>query len=166
MSVSDNKDKKRKNFLTAGQPIAVNKRARYDYFLESPIEAGLQLTGSEVKSLRSGHASIAEAYVAEYGGELFLVNASIEDYKMANALATHAPKRPRKLLLHKKEIARFIGAIQREGYTVIPTRLYFNARNTAKIEIALGQGKKLHDKRATEKKRDWNREKRRLLKKD
>lgn len=163
--MTEKTDKKRKNFLTAGQPIAVNRRARHDYFLETPIEAGIQLTGSEVKSLRSGHASIAEAYVAENGGELFLINASIEEYKMANTLASHAPKRPRKLLLHKKEVDRFIGAIQREGYTLIPTRLYFNARNTAKLEIALGKGKKLHDKRATEKSRDWGREKQRLLKK-
>jgi SsrA-binding protein len=161
--MADKADKKRKNFLTAGQPIAVNKRARYDYALETPIEAGIQLTGSEVKSLRSGHASIAEAYVGEKGGELFLLNATIEDYKMANALATHAPKRPRKLLLHKKEIDRFIGAIKREGYTIIPTRLYFNGRNTAKVEIALGKGKKMYDKRATEKARDWSRNKRSLL---
>jgi len=154
----------RKNFLTAGQPIAVNKRARYDYFLEENTEAGLQLTGSEVKSLRSGHASIAEAYVGNKDGELYLINATIEGYKQANQLATHDPKRPRKLLLHKKEVGKFLGAIQREGYTIIPTRLYFNSRNMVKIEIALGKGKKMHDKRATEKSRDWGRQKRSLLK--
>jgi SsrA-binding protein len=162
--VSEKKDKKSKTFLTAGQPISVNRRARFDYALETPVEAGIQLMGSEVKSLRSGHASIAEAYVGEKNGELYLLNATIEDYKMATVVARHDPKRPRKLLLHKKEIDRFIGAIRREGYTVIPTRLYFNARNVAKLEIALAKGKKLHDKRATEKKRDWGRQKQRLLK--
>ena len=164
--MTEKKTNQRKNFLTAGQPIAVNKRARFDYALEESVEAGLQLTGSELKSLRSGHASIAEAYVGEMKGELFLINANIEEYKQANALASHLPKRPRKLLLHKKEIARFLGAIQREGYTVIPTRMYFNARNMVKIEIALGKGKKLHDKRATEKSRDWGRQKQRLLRTD
>lgn len=162
--MAEKNDKKRKTFLTAGQPIAVNRRARHDYALETPIEAGIQLSGSEVKSLRSGHASIAEAYVGEKGGELYLVNATIEDYREANKLTRHDPKRPRKLLLHKKEIDKFIGAIKREGYTIIPTRLYFNARNMAKLEIALGKGKKLHDKRATEKSRDWGRQKQRLLK--
>lgn len=161
--MAEKTDKKRKTFLTAGEPVAVNKRARFDYFLENPIEAGLQLTGSEVKSLRSGHCSIAEAYVAENGGELFLINANIEEYKQAPAHLQHAPKRPRKLLLHKKEVDKFMGAIKREGFTIIPTRMYFNGRNMVKIEIALGKGKKLHDKRATEKKRDWDRDKRSLL---
>lgn len=161
--MTDKKPIKRKAFLTAGQPIAVNKRARYDYALETPVEAGIQLLGSEVKSLREGHASIAEAYVGEKNGELYLLNSNIEEYKKAGQHLRHEPKRPRKLLMHKKEIARFIGAIKREGYTIIPTRLYFNARNTAKIQIALGKGKKLHDKRATEKNRDWGRQKNRLL---
>ncbi len=161
--MADKDDHQRKNFLTAGQPIAVNRRARHDYFLETPVEAGIQLTGTEVKSLRSGHASIAEAYVTEQGGELFLVNATIEDYAQGNMLTRHAPKRPRKLLLHKKEVDKFLGAIRRDGYTLIPTRLYFNARNMAKLEIALGKGKKLHDKRATEKSRDWERDRRSLL---
>lgn len=155
---------KRKNFLTAGQPIAVNKRARFDYFLENPIEAGIQLTGSEVKSLRQGHASIGEAYVGEKHGELYLLNANIQEYPQAPRHLQHAPTRPRKLLLHKKEVEKFMGAIRKEGYTILPTRLYFNAKNMAKLEIALGKGKKLHDKRATEKKRDWGRAKSRLLK--
>lgn len=158
------KGHQRKSFLTAGQPIAVNKRARHDYFLEAPIEAGLQLTGSEVKSLREGHASIAEAYVGEKHGELYLLNANIQEYTRAPSHLQHAPKRPRKLLLHKKEVNKYLGAIKREGYTILPTRLYFNARNTAKLEIALGKGKKLHDKRDTEKKRDWSRQKQRLMK--
>lgn len=158
------KSNKRKNFLTAGQPIAVNKRARHDYFLETPVEAGIQLTGSEVKSLREGHASIGEAYVGEKHGELYLLNANIQEYPQAPAHLQHLPKRPRKLLLHKKEVDRFLGAIKREGYTILPTRLYFNAKNMAKLEIALGKGKKLHDKRATEKAKDWGRAKQRLLK--
>jgi SsrA-binding protein len=154
---------RRKNFLTAGQPIAVNKRARYEYALETPIEAGIQLTGSEVKSLRQGHVSIAEAYVGEKGGELYLLNAHIQEYPQAPKHLQHTPKRPRKLLLHRKEVDKFMGAIKREGYTIIPTRLYFNAKNMAKLEIALGKGKKLHDKRATEKSRDWGRTKQRLM---
>jgi SsrA-binding protein len=163
MSTKDDK-KQRKNVLTAGQPIAVNRRARFDYAIETPIEAGIQLTGSEVKSLRVGHASIGEAYVGEKHGELYLLNANIQEYAQAPKHVQHEPKRPRKLLLHKKEAAKFLGAIQREGYTIIPTRLYFNSKNIAKLEIALGKGKKLHDKRATEKSRDWGRAKQRLLK--
>lgn len=157
-------DTKRRNFLTAGQPIAVNKRARYEYALEVPIEAGLQLTGSEVKSLREGHASIAEAYVGAKHGELYLLNANIQEYPQAPRHLQHDPKRPRKLLLHKKEMEKLMGAIKREGFTILPTRLYFNAKNMAKLEIALGKGKKLHDKRATEKSRDWGRAKQRLMK--
>ncbi|MBU6235547.1 MAG: SsrA-binding protein SmpB [Alphaproteobacteria bacterium] len=155
---------KRKNFLTAGQPVAVNKRARFDYFLETPVEAGIQLTGSEVKSMREGHASINEAYVGEKNGELYLLNANIQEYPQAPRHLQHTPTRPRKLLLHKKEVDKFMGAIKREGYTLIPTRLYFNSRNMVKLEIALGKGKKLHDKRATEKSRDWGRAKNRLMK--
>lgn len=160
----EKKPNQRKNILTAGQPIAVNRRARFDYALETPVEAGIQLTGSEVKSLRVGHASIGEAYVGEKGGELYLLNATIQEYPQAPAHLQHTPTRPRKLLLHKKEMAKFLGAIRREGYTIIPTRLYFNAKNMVKIEIALGKGKKLHDKRATEKSREWGRAKQRLLK--
>ena len=157
-------DHKRRHFLTAGQPVAVNRRAHYDYALETPVEAGIQLSGSEVKSLREGHASIGEAYVGEKHGELYLLNATIQEYPQAPAHLQHLPKRPRKLLLHKREVDKFLGAIRREGYTLIPTRLYFNAKNMAKLEIALDKGKKLHDKRATEKSRDWNRAKSRLMK--
>jgi len=154
----------RRNFLTAGQPIAMNRRARYDYALETPVEAGIQLTGSEVKSLREGHASIGEAYVGEKHGELYLLNATIQEYPQAPSHLQHQPTRPRKLLLHRREVDKFLGAIRREGYTIVPTRMYFNAKNIAKIEIALGKGKKLHDKRATEKSRDWGRAKQRLFK--
>ena len=162
--MAQKKDTPRKNYLTAGQMIAQNRRARFDYELDTPIEAGIQLTGSEVKSLRQGLASIGESYVGEKDGELYLLNATIQEYTQSPIHSQHAPKRPRKLLLHAKEVARMIGSIQREGYTVVPTRLYFNARNMVKIEIALGKGKKLHDKRATEKSRDWGRAKQRILK--
>lgn len=163
MTTNDKKPA-RSAYLTAGQPIAQNKRARYDYALEAPLEAGLILSGSEVKSLRSGHASITEAYVAPKGNKLFLLNATIEEYKRAGPHLQHEPKRPRPLLLHKKQIEKLIFAVRREGLTIIPTRLYFNARNMVKLEIALAKGKKYHDKRETEKQRDWGRQKQRLLK--
>lgn len=162
--MSDKKTNARKNILTAGQMIAQNKRARFDYALETPVEAGIQLYGSEVKALRAGLASIGESFVQEKNGELFLVNATIQEYTQSPLHSRHAPTRPRKLLLHKREVAKFIGSIQREGYTLIPTKLYFNDKNMVKLEIALGKGKKLHDKRATEKSRDWNRAKSRALK--
>ena len=120
------------------------------------------LTGTEVKSLRAGKASIAEAYAADQKGELFLLNANIPPYGPASQF-NHEPKRPRKLLLHRREQARLQGQIQREGYTLIPTRLYFNERGIAKVELGLAKGKKLHDKRDTEKKRDWERQKGRLM---
>ncbi|HEY8963717.1 MAG TPA: SsrA-binding protein SmpB [Alphaproteobacteria bacterium] len=162
--MAEKKATPRKSYLTAGQMIAQNRRARFDYELDTPIEAGIQLTGSELKSLRQGLASIGESYVGEKGGELYLLNATIQEYTQSPIHSRHEPKRPRKLLLHAKEVAKFIGAIQREGYTVVPTRLYFNTRNMVKLEIALGKGKKLHDKRQTQKSRDWGRAKARLLK--
>lgn len=162
--MADKKDTKRKGYLTAGQLIAQNRRARFDYALETPVEAGIMLTGSEVKSLRQGLGSINEAYVGEKNGELYLLNANIQEYTQSPIHSRHTPTQPRKLLLHAKEVAKFIGAIRREGYTIIPTRLYFNARNMVKLEIALGKGKKLHDKRNVEKSRDWGRAKQRLMK--
>lgn len=162
--MADKNKNSRKNILTAGQTIAQNKRARYDYALETPVEAGIQLTGSELKSLRAGLVSIGESYVSEKDGELYLLNATIQEYTQSPLHSRHAPTRPRKLLLHKREIGKFIGAISREGYTLIPTKLYFNDKNMVKLEIALGKGKKLHDKRATEKDRDWGRAKNRVLK--
>ena len=142
--------------------IAENRRAKFDYFLEDYTEAGIQLLGTEIKALRDGRANIAESYAAVEGREIVLVNADIPPYKQANRF-NHEPRRHRKLLLHRKQIDKFIGAVQRDGQTIIPVRLYLNEAGKAKIEIALAKGKKLHDKRETEKKRDWQREKGRLM---
>jgi SsrA-binding protein len=147
----------------AGKLIAENRRARFDYFLEQTFEAGLSLTGSEVKSLRNGRANIAESYAAVEGSDIVLVNADIPPYAQANRF-NHEPRRPRKLLLHRKEIDRLIGAVQREGRTIVPTKLYWNDRGMAKLELALAKGKKLHDKRDTAAERDWQRDKARLMK--
>ena len=145
--------------LTTSKTIADNRRARFDYFLEQNTEAGIALTGTEVKSLRSGRANIAESYVSiENGDELCLINADIPPYGHANRF-NHEPRRPRKLLLHRKEIHRFMIAIQREGMTIIPTRLYFNDKGMVKLEIALAKGKKNHDKREATAERDWARDK-------
>jgi SsrA-binding protein len=142
--------------------IAENRRARYDYFLEETFEAGLQLTGSEVKSLREGRANIAESYASVEGDELALINAYIPEYKSANRF-NHEPRRARKLLMHRKQINRLMGAIQREGRTLIPTRLYWNEDGRAKLELALAKGKKAHDKREATAARDWQRDKARLM---
>jgi SsrA-binding protein len=147
----------------AGKLIAENRRARFDYFLEQTFEAGLALTGSEVKSLRNGRANIAESYAAVEGDQIVLVNADIPPYAQANRF-NHEPRRPRKLLLHRKEIDKLIGAVQREGRTIIPTKLYWNDKGVAKLELSLAKGKKLHDKRETEAARDWQRDKARLMK--
>lgn len=147
----------------AGKLIAENRRARFDYFLEDTFEAGLALTGSEVKSLRNGRANIAESYAAVQGDEIVLINADIPPYQQAGPYFNHEPRRHRKLLLKRREIDRLIGAVQREGRTIVPTKLYWNDRGIAKLEVALAKGKKLHDKRESEKKRDWGREKGRLL---
>ena len=145
-----------------GKLVAENRKARFNYEIEEKLEAGLALTGSEVKSLRSGKANIGDAYAADEGGELYLINAHISEYTQAGR-ENHDPKRSRKLLLHRREIDRLIGAIQRQGMTVIPLRLYFNKRGIAKMELGLARGKKLHDKRETEKRRDWDRQKGRLM---
>ena len=147
----------------AGKLIAENRRARFDYFLEQTFEAGLALTGSEVKSLRNGRANIAESYAAVEGDQIVLVNADIPPYAQANRF-NHEPRRPRKLLLHRKEIERLIGAVQREGRTIVPTKLYWSDKGLAKLEIALAKGKKVHDKRETAAERDWQRDKARLMK--
>ena len=145
-----------------GKLVAENRKARFNYDIEEKVEAGIVLTGSEVKSLRSGKANIAESYASEEGGELYLINAHIAEYAQAGR-AKHAPTRPRKLLLHRREMGRLAGAIQRQGMTLVPLKLYFNARGIAKVQLGLGKGKKLHDKRETEKKRDWDRQKGRLM---
>ena len=142
--------------------VADNRKARFNYEIGETFEAGVALTGSEVKSLRAGKATIAEAYADARGGEMWLINANIPEYLQAGR-DNHAPKRPRKLLLHKRQINKLIGAVERQGFTVVPLKLYFNARGRAKIEVALARGKKLHDKRDTLKKRSWDRERGRLL---
>ncbi|MCY3980586.1 MAG: SsrA-binding protein SmpB [Alphaproteobacteria bacterium] len=143
--------------------IAQNRRARHDYFIEDVLEAGMQLSGSEVKSLREGRGSIVEAYAVARSGEMFLVNAHIPEYKPACHFG-HMAKRPRKLLLHRREINRLAGAVRREGATLVPLRLYFNERGHAKLELGLARGKRKADKRHAIKERDWKRDKQRLMK--
>ena len=142
---------------------AQNRKARFNYEIGETFEAGIALTGSEVKSLRTGKATIAESYADAKGGELWLINANIPEYRQSGPHNNHEPKRHRKLLLHKRQINKLIGAIERDDMTLVPLKLYFNERGRAKIEIALGRGKKLHDKRETAKKRDWARQKSRLM---
>ncbi|ASE40963.1 SsrA-binding protein SmpB [Brevundimonas vesicularis] len=142
--------------------IAENRRARFDYFLEDNIEAGIQLLGTEIKALRDGRANIAESYAAVEGREIVLINADIPPYKQANRF-NHEPRRPRKLLLHRKQIDKLMGAVQRDGQTIIPLKLYLNDAGKAKLEIALAKGKKLHDKREASAERNWQRDKARLM---
>jgi SsrA-binding protein len=142
--------------------VADNRKARFNYAIGDTFEAGIVLTGSEVKSLRAGRATIAESYADACGGELWLINSNIPEYLQASRF-NHAPKRARKLLLQKREINRLVGAVEREGMTIVPLKLYFNEKGRAKIEIALARGKKLHDKRETLKKRSWERERGRLM---
>jgi SsrA-binding protein len=142
--------------------VADNRKARFQYEIGQIFEAGIALTGTEVKSLRAGKATIAEAYADAREGEMWLINANIPEYQQASRF-NHAPKRPRRLLLHKREINKLIGAVERDGMTVVPLKLYFNADGRAKIEIALARGKKLYDKRETEKKRSWERDRARLM---
>jgi SsrA-binding protein len=142
--------------------VAENRKARFNYEIVNTYEAGLVLTGTEVKSLREGKANIAESYASDENGEIWLINSYLPEYLQANRF-NHAPRRPRKLLLSGKEINRLRVGIAREGMTLIPLKIYFNDRGRAKLELALAKGKKLHDKRETEKERDWNRQKGRLL---
>ncbi|MEM7221412.1 MAG: SsrA-binding protein SmpB [Pseudomonadota bacterium] len=142
--------------------VVQNRKARHNYFIEDRIEAGLVLTGTEVKSLRQGRGSIVEAYADDQKGELYLTNAQIPVYEAANRF-NHAPKRPRKLLLHRRELNRLIGLIRRSGYTLVPLSLYFNARGIAKVELGLARGKHKQDKRQDKKKQDWQRDKARLM---
>jgi SsrA-binding protein len=142
--------------------VADNRKARFNYAIGDTFEAGIVLTGSEVKSLRAGKATIAESYADARGGELWLINSNIPEYLQASRF-NHAPKRARKLLLQKREINRLTGAVEREGMTIVPLKLYFNEKGRAKVEIALARGKKLHDKRETLKKRSWERERGRLM---
>jgi SsrA-binding protein len=142
--------------------VAHNRKARFNYEIGEVFEAGLALTGTEVKSLRQGKATIAESYADSRGGEIWLLNATIPEYLQGGRF-NHAPKRPRKLLLHRKQINKLMGAVEREGMTLVPLKLYFNVKGRAKVELALARGKKLHDKRETEKKRSWERERGRLM---
>ncbi len=142
--------------------VAQNRKARHNYVIEESLEAGVVLAGTEVKSLRQGRASIAEAYAADERGELYLFNAHIPVYESAGRF-NHDPKRPRKLLLHRRELARLVGLVRREGYTLVPLSLYFNPRGVAKVELGLARGKRKVDKRETEKRRDWQRQKARLM---
>lgn len=142
--------------------VAENRKARRDYEVSETFEAGLILVGTEVKSLRAGKANIAESYASDDNGELFLYNAHIPEYAQASRF-NHDPRRPRKLLLHRRQIHKLISGIQRDGMTIVPLRLYFNEKGIAKLEISLGKGRKLHDKRQNEKRRDWDRQKARLM---
>ena len=143
--------------------VSDNRKARFNFEIEDVLEVGIELKGTEVKSLRTGKANIGESYAAEYQGEIWIYNVYIPEYLQGNRF-NHEPRRPRKLLLHRREIGKLAGAVQKEGKTIVPLKLYFNDKGRAKLELALAKGKKLHDKRETEKKRDWQREKSRILK--
>jgi SsrA-binding protein len=142
--------------------VAENRKARHSYDILDVFEAGIVLSGSEVKSLRAGKSNISESYASENGGEIYVINAYIPTYAEANRL-NHEERRPRKLLLHRRQISKLIGAVQRDGMTLVPLKLYFNDRGRAKMELALAKGRKLHDKRQAEKTRDWDRQKARLM---
>jgi SsrA-binding protein len=142
--------------------VAENRRARFEYFIEETFEAGIALSGTEVKSLRFGEGSIAESYAEVRGGEAWLVNANIPEFSHGNRF-NHEPRRPRKLLLHRREVEKLLGAVERKGMTMIPLSIYFNGRGRAKVELALAKGKQTHDKRQAIKDRDWQRDKARLM---
>ena len=142
--------------------VAANRRARFNYEIGETFEAGIALTGTEVKSLRQGKASIGESYADARDGELWLLNANIPEY-LQGGRDNHPPKRPRKLLLHKRQINKLAGAVEREGMTIVALKMYFNERGRAKLELAVARGKKLHDKRETDRKRSWERERGRLM---
>lgn len=148
--------------VEATRVAAQNRKARHDYTIEDTFEAGIVLTGSEVKSLRAGRANIQESYATEKDGEIYLVNSYIPEYKQAGPF-NHEPRRPRKLLLHRREIGRMLGAIQRQGMTLVPLKLYFNKRGMAKLEIGIAKGKRQYEKREATKKRDWERDKQRVM---
>ncbi len=143
--------------------IALNRRARFDYLITDTMEVGMVLTGTEVKSLRQGQASLAESFAGDKDGQLCLINAHIAPYAAAGKHLQHDPRRPRALLLHKREHAKLMGSLQREGMTLVPLEMYFNARGRVKLRLGLAKGKRKEDKRATIKEREWNREKARTL---
>jgi len=145
--------------------VALNRKARHNYFIDETLEAGIALTGTEVKSLREGRANIGESYATIDEGEIYLLNAHISEYRGGNRF-NHEPTRPRKLLLHKREIRKLIGAVQREGVTLVPLSIYFNDRGRAKVNLGIARGKRQYYKRATERDRDWQRRRQRLLRSD
>ena len=142
--------------------VAENRRARFDYHIDDTFEAGIMLTGTEVKSLRFGEGSIAESYAEVKDGQVWLINSNVPEFSHGNRF-NHEPKRPRKLLLHAREIDRFTGAVERKGMTLVPLSIYFNSRGRAKVELALAKGKNVADKRATIKERDWKRDQQRIM---
>jgi len=143
--------------------VAQNRKARHEYAIDQVYEAGIMLTGTEVKSLRKGSSNIAESYATYENGGLWLLNAYIPEYGKAGRFFQHEPRRKRKLLMHQREIVKLTQAVERKGMTLVPLEIYFNAKGIAKLKLALAEGKKLHDKRASDKERDWNREKARVL---
>jgi SsrA-binding protein len=151
-----------KTDVSAVRVAAQNRKARHDYSIEDSLEVGIVLTGSEVKSLRAGRATITEAYATDQGGELFLINAYIPQYEQAGP-QNHEPRRPRKLLAHRRQIGRLAGAVQRQGMTLVPLKLYFNDRGMAKLELGIAKGKRAYEKRDATKKRDWERDKARIM---
>lgn len=151
------------NSLIAHGRVAENRRARHDYAIEETLEAGIVLAGTEVKSLRTGRANIGDSYAGPKDGELFLFNAYIPDWQQAVKAFAHETRRPRKLLVHRREARRLLAAIARDGMTLVPLSLYFNNRGMAKVQLGLAKGRKAHDKRAAIKEREWNRDKARLL---
>ena len=155
------KNKKKKTL--GGNVVAQNRKARRDYTIVETLEAGLQLTGTEVKSLRAGRASLNEAFAGEKHGEMYLFNAHIPHYEGASRIFNHEPNRDRKLLLHRRQMAHLLGKQQQKGMTLVPLKIYFNSRGMAKCELALGEGKHMYDKRQTVKDRDWGRQKARLM---
>lgn len=161
--MSKKKDKKT-GLISTNKTVVDNKQARFNYELHDTYEAGIMLKGTEVKSLRHGQCNIKESYVGPKDGEIWIFNMNIPEYQQASQQLQHEPTRPRKLLLHQREINKLLGAVSKEGMTIVANKLYFNNRGIAKVEIALAKGKKKHDKRETEKKRDWNKQKQRLLK--
>ncbi|MBP5855877.1 SsrA-binding protein SmpB [Marivibrio halodurans] len=155
---------KKRSTLTSTGTISVNRRAKFDYEIEEEVEAGLQLLGTEVKSLRRGTVNLSDAYAGPKDGEMYLFNVHIGDYPNAPAKFQHEPKRARKLLLHKRERDKFLGAAKQGGYTLVPLRLYFNNRGICKLALGLGKGKRQVDKRETIKQRDWQRKKAQVMK--
>ena len=161
--MSKKKDQKKKGWISTDATVGENRQARFDYEFVETFEAGIMLAGTEVKSLRLGQCSIKESYVGPKGGEIWIFNLNIPEYQQAGKHLQHEAARPRKLLLHKREVNRLLGAVTREGMTIVAKKIYFNAKGRVKLEIALAKGKKLHDKRATEKARDWSKQKNRIL---